>query len=227
MRRNRWVLAAAASAVVLLAGAAPAAAKPGGNQVSLKFWRLDGSTTATGFTSGTSADGGGKAVTLDGGTAGAAANDIYAISFEGWWGQPLSAVSSLKISTQEPLTGGSPRISVTLTTTSDFSAGWDAGTLFLDPNYCNTSNSNGWRMSNWRGGVLCTIWDDQGRSYTGTSAVYDQYGTLLQPAVSAWDVMLASGDHAGHFVYYAFVIQDQPIRSRVDRITLDSKVFTK
>jgi hypothetical protein len=116
---------------------------------------------------------------------------------------------------------------VTLSTTSNGSSGWDAGTLFLDPNYCNTSNSNGWRTSNWRGGVLCTIWDDQGRSYNGTSAIYDQYGTLLAPAVSAWDVMLTSGDHTGHYVYYAFVIQDQPIRSRVDRITLDSKVFTK
>jgi hypothetical protein len=134
-------------------------------------------------------------------------------------------VNSLKISTQEPLTGGSPRISVTLSSASDGT--WDKGTLFLDPNYCNTSNSNGWRMSNWRGGVLCTIWDDQGRSYTGTSAVYDQFGALVSPAVSAWDVMLQSGDHAGEFVYYAYVIQDQPIRSRVDRITLDSKVFTK
>ncbi|HWL35557.1 MAG TPA: hypothetical protein VNQ77_05135 [Frankiaceae bacterium] len=226
MRRHRWMLVAAATAAVMLASTTPATAKPG-SQVTLKFWRLDGTTTATGFTSGPSADGGGKAVTLDGGTTGAAANDVYAISFEGWWGQPLSAVSSLKVSTQEPLTGGSPRISVTLSTTSSGSSGWDAGTLFLDPNYCNTSNANGWRTSNWRGGVLCTIWDDQGRSYTGTSAVYDQYGTLLSPAVSAWDVMLASGDHAGHYVYYAFLIQDQPIRSRVDRITIDSKVFTK
>lgn len=226
MSRRRWatVLAAAALAVV---STAPAATAKGGSQVSLKFWRLDGTTTATGFTSGASADGGGKAVTVDGGSGDAAANDIYAVSFEGWWGQPLSAVSSLKISTQEPITGGSPRISVTLSSTSSGTSGWDMGTLFLDPNYCNTSNANGWRMSNWRGGVLCTIWDDQSRSYTGVSATYDQYGTLLTPALSAWDVMLLSGDHTGAYVYYAYVIQDQPIRSRIDRITLDSKVFTK
>ena len=226
MKRRSWAAAAAIAALSIVAAAPPATAK-GGAQVTLKFWRLDGTTTATGFTSGTSADGGGTAVTVDGGSPDAAANDIYAISFEGWWGQPLSRVSSLKISTQEPITGGSPRISVTLSTTSSGSSGWDAGTLFLDPNYCNTSNANGWRMSNWRGGVQCTIWDDQGRSYTGISAIYDQYGTLLSPAMSAWDVMLASGDHSGAFVYYAYVIQDQPIRSRIDRITLDSKVFTK
>jgi len=57
--------------------------------------------------------------------------------------------------------------------------------------------------------------------------VYDTSGALVTPAVSAWDVMLQSGNHTGDFVYYAYVIQDQPTRSRVDRITLDSKVFTK
>lgn len=227
---KRLLSTVAVAAMVLMFGAAPsfAAKGGGGSQVTLKYWHLDGTTTATGFTLGSSADGGGKAVTLDGGTAaGVTANAINAISFEGWWGQPLSAVNSLKISTQEPLAGGSPRISVTLSTTSSGSSGWDAGTLFLDPNYCNTSNANGWRTSNWRGGVLCTIWDDQGRSYTGQSATYDTSGVLLTPAVSAWDAMLQTGDHAGAFVYYAYVIQDQPIVSRVDRITLDSKVFTR
>ena len=110
---KRLLCALAAGAMVLTVSATPAYAAKGGSQVTLKFWHLDGTTTATGFTSGTSADGGGKAVTVDGGSTSAATDAIYAVSFEGWWGQPLSAVSGLKISTQEPLTGGSPRISVT------------------------------------------------------------------------------------------------------------------
>jgi len=227
MRKFR--LGVVALAVVALtaggAGGALAKGKPGGGSsaVSLKFWRNDGTTTSTGFTPGTSADGDRKAVTVDGGSPGSAADAISAISFENWWGQSLTAVQSLKISTQLPLAGGSPRISVLL---GDATGASDGHTLFLDPNYCNSENANGWRTSNWRGGVSCTIWDEAGNSYTGVPSSTDGSG-VTTPARSAWDVMAASPEHAGETVYDADVVQDQPIQSRVDRITLDSQVFSK
>ena len=174
--------------------------------MSLKYWHADGSTsTGDGFTKGTSADGDRQAISLDG-TATASPSAIDAVSFENWWGQQLSAVQQLKISTQEPLTGGSPRISIE---TGDSTGAADGDVLYLDPNYCNSSNSNGWRTSNWRGDQTCVVWDAEGRSYAG------------------WNAMVASPEHASQTIYYAFVIQDQPLVSRVDRITLDSKVFTK
>jgi hypothetical protein len=219
MRRS--LLAALLGLAFLVATPAAQAVKPppGPPAPFLKFWYLDGHTALKGgFTGPVGSDGDRKSINVDATTINDPVpnpNAIYAVSFENWWGQSLVAVQQLKINTQEPLAGGSPRISVTLSTTADGSSGWDAGTLFLDPNYCNSSNANGWRTSNWRGGANCTTWDDQGRSYAGNGVL------------SGWDVMLASGDHAGAFVYYAYIVQDQPIGDRVDRITLDSLVFTK
>jgi hypothetical protein len=201
---------------LVCATAGPAVAKrptgsPGG-PASLKFWRMDGTATTTGFTAGPSADAGKAAVTMDGGSAQVQPSDIFVVTFEGWRGQALGSVTGLSIATQDPVTSTSPRIVVSLSSTPDLSSGNDRGSLTLSPGECGAS-VKGWRTSNWRSGTGCTIRDDRGHAYSG--------------AGSAWDAMLQSGDHAGEYVHYAYVIQDQQTRSRVDRITLDGQVFTK
>src|SRR5437868_1704525 len=63
------------------------------------------------FSGGPSADGGRRSITLDN-PAG-----VTGVAFRNWWCQRLETVQQLKISTQEPVSAGTPRISILLSTT--------------------------------------------------------------------------------------------------------------
>jgi hypothetical protein len=179
---------------------------------SLLFGNCSGGVVATGFTQGPSVDGGKRSVNVNGADCYAdspGANSIASVAFQGFWDITLdSGVSSLKMSTLGPLTqGGSPRISVELYDGNvDNYTGLN--TLFLDPSTCGTPNGTGWTNSDFRHGTNCTITDSLGNSY------------------SNWDAMLASRDHLGDQIWYAYVIADQPTVNRVDRITLNGQLFT-
>lgn len=202
--RTRWFGLIATVGLLLGVGATTADARVKKN-AELRCVQQDGFTVNPCFTSGPdqpSADGGGKSIKLDGRPENPTATS--GVAFDGWWNQTLESVQQLKISTHEPVTGGSPRISIYL---SDIVDGPVTHTIFLSPFYCGSSNSNEWRMSNWRSDPSCIIWDEAGLSYTGWNAYTAAYPGLV--------------------IWFAFVIQDEPQLSYVDRIQLDSKLFTK
>jgi len=239
---NRRMLIGVAVAGTLLVGPAPSFAggghggKGGGNTsgpYSLRFYNCAndytdyGSTgTVNTFTSGTSVDGGKKAVTVDGANcfgANPIASHVYAIGFRNFWDITLDNVTSLKMSTSNPLTqGGSPRISIELYDGTNYTG---SNTLFLDPSTCGTPNGNGWTTSDFRSAVGCSFTDSANHTYAGTPGYYDT-NSVWVPPVSAWDAMLQSGDHTGDQIYYAYVIADEPTVNRVDRITLNGQTFT-
>jgi hypothetical protein len=200
---------------LLLGVTSTASAKTKTLGVTLRCTQSDGLTANTCFTLGQSADGGGKSIKLDtvdpAGTTG--------VAFDNWWCQRLENVQQLKISTQDPVTAGSPRISILLSsdvtgpagTAGCNSSNQDGHTLFLSPLYCASANSNGWRMSNWRSDTSCTIFDENGVGYAG------------------WNAYTAT--HPNEYIWFAFVVQDGPPQpaaiNYVDRIQLDSQLFTK
>ena len=210
MRRFLIIACALGLLLGVTSGASARTKTPG---AALRCVEADGSTVVQQcFTQGDSADGDRKAITVDG----TGAHPISSIAFDNWWCQTLESVQQLKISTQEPVTPGSPRISIYLSddvtgptgTAGCNSSTWNGHTLFLSPYYCNSSNGNGWRTSNWRGDSSCTLfYDTEPTGYAG------------------WDAFTAA--HPNTYIWFAFVVQDEPQASRVDRIQLDSTLFTK
>jgi hypothetical protein len=201
--------------------------------LSLRFTNCAGHYTGDGngdvvdgFTTGTSVDGGKKAVTLDGANCfntTVSPSAVDGIGFRGFWDIGLAAVTALKVSFQGPLTqGGSPRISIEL---YDGTTSTGTNNVFLDPASCGSPNGNGWYTSDFRNAVACTITDTGGHSYTGTAAYTDGLA-VYHPAVSAWDAMLATADHALDQIWYAYAVADQATVNRIDRITLNGQVFT-
>ena len=222
--KRRSTVALVLVAATLVAPAAAYAAKGGGGgggghgggsagPYSLKFYHCDGTEGADGFTRGTSVDGGGKAITLDGGNcaAGVQNNNPAAVGFWNFWddgtnGKTLADVQAIKMSTQLPLTqGGSPRISIELFD-GDPSHYDGTNNVFLDPATCGSPNGKGWINSDFTGSPGCTMTDTSGHTYAN------------------WAAMLA--DHGADHIWYAYVIADQPTVNRIDRITLDSQIFT-
>lgn len=201
-------------AVSLLMGVMSTSASAGKTKTPgavLRCVQADGLTQNPCFSAGSSADGGGQSIKLD--TVNA--NGTTGVAFDNWWCQKLESVQQLKISTQEPVTAGSPRISMYLSDancTLTYDANSNPNTLFLSPYYCNSSNANGWRMSNWRSDASCTLfYNNEPTGYAG------------------WNAFTAS--HPNMTIWFAFVIQDgdpqPPAINHVDRIQLDTQLFTK
>jgi hypothetical protein len=243
---NRRLVAVAFVAASLLVAPTGAVAKGGGGghgggggggaatgPYSLRYYNCsmqytgDGNgVVVDGFTRGTSVDGGKMAVTLDGANCfntTVSPTSVAAIGFRDFWEIGLDEVTALKASFTAPLTqGGSPRISIEL---YDGTTYVGDNNLFLSPSTCGSPNGNGWITADFRNSASCSFTDSAGHVYTGTPA-YTDGSLVFHPAVSAWDNMLASGDHSGDKIWYAYAIADQSTVNRIDRITLNGQVFT-
>ena len=263
MMRKLFIFGAAVALFFTGVGGASAAKGGGGKPpsttgpYSLRFYNCAGDYTGNpvgltvdGFTTGTSVDGGKKAVTLDGANCFAtppSTTSTAAIGFRDFWDMPLIGVSALGMSAQGPFTqGGSPRISVTM---ADFayaldSSYLDQSVIYLDPRACGSPNANQWYTADFRNSASCTIYahlvdtasaavaatfsDYDGgssTSYTGVPGHFD-LSNVWVPPVSAWQVMLGSGDFGSTWIWYAFAIADEPTVNRVDRIILGGPAGT-